>query len=73
MSKDKPSKNTIIIEDRLLRLNQIIPDILPISKSAWWEGVKSGKFPQPHKLGERTTVWRASAIMRLVNMGLNEK
>lgn len=39
---------------------------IPISKSAWWAGVKSGKFPQPHKLGPRTTVWHRSSIERLI-------
>jgi prophage regulatory protein len=43
-----------------LRLHQIIgnptsPGIIPISKSAWWEGVRTKRFPQPVKLGPRTT------------------
>ena len=58
---------------RFLRLWQIIGDrkrgidpIIPISKSAWWAGVREGKFPQPIKLGERTTVWRESDIHKLI-------
>ena len=52
---------------RLLRLKQIVgtpqnPGILPISASSWWAGVKIGKFPQPVKLGPRTTAWRESDI-----------
>ena len=54
-----------------LRLNQIVgnkttPAIIPISKSSWWAGVKEGRFPQPIKLGKRTTVWRMSDIRLLV-------
>jgi predicted DNA-binding transcriptional regulator AlpA len=54
-----------------LRLNQIVgnkttPAIIPISKSSWWAGVKEGRFPQPVKLGKRTTVWRISDIRKLV-------
>lgn len=54
-----------------LRLNQIvgnpkanppIPAIIPVSKSTWWNGVKTGRFPQPIKLGERTTAWRVEDI-----------
>ena len=41
------------------------PAIIPISKSAWWEGVKEGKYPKPIKLGSRTTVWRASEVYAL--------
>lgn len=43
-----------------------IPPILPISKSSWWNGVKSGKYPQPVKLGPRTTVWRVQDIRSLI-------
>jgi prophage regulatory protein len=59
-------------EDKLLRLNQIIPDILPISKTSWWNGLKSGIYPQPVKLGPRTTAWRESDVMRIVSKGVND-
>ncbi len=61
-----------------LRLNQIVgdkttPAIIPISKSSWWAGVKEGRFPQPIKLGKRTTVWRMSDIRQLIeNKSQNE-
>ena len=55
--------------DRLLRLGQIVPDLLPISKSNWWNGVKSGRFPKPIKLGPRTTCWRESEILAIVEQG----
>ena len=55
------------MDDRLLRIKQIIPDILPISKATFWAGVKTGHFPAPMKLGPRTTVWRESDIKKLVN------
>jgi predicted DNA-binding transcriptional regulator AlpA len=57
-------------EDKLLRINQIIPDILPISKTSWWNGVKSGLYPQPVKLGPRTTAWRESDVMKIVSQGV---
>ncbi len=61
-------KNPIRAEG-LLRLSQFIPSILPISKSAWWAGVQSGKYPQSIKLGPRTTCWRAADIYELVEGG----
>ena len=61
-----------MIKDRLLRLSQIIPRIIPVSKSNWWAGVKAGIFPEPVKLGPRTTAWRESDIMRLVENGVDE-
>jgi len=48
-----------------LRLSQIL-NILPISKSAWWEGCRSGLYPKPVKLGPRTTAWRVEDIRKLM-------
>ena len=44
-----------------LRLSQVIA-LIPISKSAWWEGCRTGRYPKPVKLGPRTTVWRVEDI-----------
>lgn len=52
----------------LLRLKQLLT-IVPVSRSAWWAGVKSGRFPQPMKLGPRTTVWRTEDLMPLLQNG----
>jgi prophage regulatory protein len=38
---------------------------IPVSKSTWWAGVKSGRYPKPEKLGPRITVWRAEDIRAL--------
>lgn len=48
------------------KANPPIPAILPIGRSTWWAGVRSGRFPKPVKLGPRTTAWRASEIRELV-------
>jgi len=42
-----------------------IPPLIPVKKSCWWDGVKSGRFPKPMKLGPRTTVWGAADIAKL--------
>jgi len=62
------------IQPTLLRLNQIIGDdkknilpIIPISKSAWWDGIKKGKYPKPIKLSANTTVWRSDHIQELID------
>lgn len=50
-----------------VRLSQILAPAgpIPVSKSTWWQGVKDGRFPQPQKLGPRTTVWKAEHIRAL--------
>jgi len=40
--------------------------VIPVSKSTWWEGVKSGRFPKSVKLSERITAWRAEDIRALI-------
>jgi predicted DNA-binding transcriptional regulator AlpA len=62
---------TNIAENSLLRLPQVL-ELIPISRSAWWQGCKSGKYPRPIKLGPKTTVGRASDIAELIK-NLSEK
>ena len=59
-----------------IRLSQIIgnpkavppiPAIIPVSKSTWWQGVKSGRYPQPVRtLGLRITAWRVEDVRALI-------
>lgn len=60
-------------ESGFLRLPQIIgdtkrgiPAVIPVSKSAWWEGCKTGRYPKPVKLGPRTTAWNVADIRALI-------
>ena len=43
-----------------------IPPMIPVSKSTWWAGVKTGRYPKPVKLGPRVTAWRAEDIRALI-------
>jgi predicted DNA-binding transcriptional regulator AlpA len=61
--------------ETLLRLPQIIgdakadppvPAIYPLKKSAWWDGVASGRFPQPVRISARAVAWRKSDIDALI-------
>ena len=63
-------------ETGFLRLSQIIgnpksnpplPPIIPVRKSCWWDGVQSGRFPKPIKLGPRVTAWRVEDIRKLIS------
>lgn len=69
-------------ETGFLRLSQIIgnpntnpptPPIIPVKKSCWWTGVKSGRFPKPLKLGPRITVWRVEDIRQLIASAVGVK
>ena len=52
-----------------VRLSSILAPLgpIPVSKSTWWAGVKSGRYPRPVKLGPRITAWRVEDIIGLLN------
>lgn len=52
---------------RVYRIRQLVGNkgaagILPVSSNTLWRWVRSGKFPQPFKLGEKVTVWDAAEV-----------
>ena len=42
-----------------------IPALVPVSKSTWWAGVKSGRYPQSVKLSTRITAWRKNEVLAI--------
>jgi predicted DNA-binding transcriptional regulator AlpA len=58
-------------ENGLVRLSAILTPTgpLPISRSSWWAGVASGRYPKPVKLGPRITAWRVEDIRKLIEQG----
>ena len=55
----------ILPETGFIRLPAVL-SVIPVSKSTWWAGVKSGRFPKAIKLSERITAWRAEDIRALI-------
>jgi len=54
-----------IPETGFVRLSQVL-HVIPLGKTCWWEGVKSGRFPKPVKLSARCTAWKAEDIRTLI-------
>jgi predicted DNA-binding transcriptional regulator AlpA len=54
-----------IPETGFLRLPQVLT-VIPVGKTCWWEGVKTGRFPKPVKLSARCTAWRVEDIHELI-------
>jgi predicted DNA-binding transcriptional regulator AlpA len=54
-----------IPEVGFIRLREVLT-VIPLGKTCWWEGVKSGRFPKPVKLSERCTAWKAEDIRKLI-------
>jgi prophage regulatory protein len=66
----------ILPETGFVRLSQIVgytrdkvftPGVYPVSATAWWDGVRTGKYPKPVRLGERSVAWRAEDIRKLID------
>ncbi|MGE0055995.1 MAG: helix-turn-helix transcriptional regulator [Hyphomicrobium sp.] len=62
------TKKTNNYDDRLVRLEEVL-ELIPISRSTWWAGVKEGRYPEPIKLGPRLTCWRMADILALAETG----
>ncbi|MGZ8227305.1 MAG: helix-turn-helix transcriptional regulator [Methylococcaceae bacterium] len=69
----KPPHTHQLPETGFLRLHQIIgrpktntPALIPVGRTSFLNGVKSGKYPKPVKLGERTTAWTVESIRALI-------
>ncbi len=72
----RPPQIQQLPEKGFVRLRQLLgdkkanpptPPIIPIGRSSWLNGVKSGKYPKPVKIGERTTAWKVEDILALIN------
>lgn len=48
-----------------MRLPAILK-LVPVGKTTWWEGVKSGRFPKGVKLTKNTTAWKREDIRKLL-------
>lgn len=48
-----------------LRLSEVLK-LIPVGKTTWWNGVKSGRFPKSVNLGGRITAWRIEDIKKLI-------
>jgi predicted DNA-binding transcriptional regulator AlpA len=55
----------VLPETGFVRLPTILK-VIPIGKSTWWEGVKTGLYPKPVKLGPRISAWRVEEIKELI-------
>jgi len=71
MSDEQDKKIFPLPETGLVRIGAFVgPGLaIPVARSTWWAGVKSGRFPKPVKLGPRTTAWRAEDIRALIDHG----
>ena len=63
---------TTLPESGFVRLPTVLL-VFPVSRSAWWAGVKCGRYPPSVKLGPRTTAWPVAAIRELIEKSTNRQ
>lgn len=56
---------TTLPQTGFLRIRDVLA-AFPVSRTAWYQGIKEGRFPAPVKLSERTAAWRVSDIRALL-------
>ena len=57
--------NDALPKTGFIRLEQILRH-LPLGRSTWWAGVKSGRFPPAIRISAGVTCWRAEDINALL-------
>lgn len=56
----------ILPETGFLRLADVLK-LVPVCKTAWYNGVRSGEFPQPVALGKRARGYRVEDVRALID------
>jgi prophage regulatory protein len=66
-----PNHTRNLPAEGVLRLSAILAPNgpIPVSRTTWWAGVRSGCYPKPIKLGPRITAWRVEDIRALIARG----
>jgi predicted DNA-binding transcriptional regulator AlpA len=62
MKKSQEAQPQALPEIGFLRLKQIVPNLVPVSKSTWWQWIKEGRAPRGIKLSPNVTAWKAEDI-----------
>ena len=57
--------NKQVPEIGFLKLAQVL-GLIPLGRTSWLNGVKSGKYPKPVKIGARSVAWKVEDIKALV-------
>lgn len=58
-------------QEGFVRLPMVL-QVLGISRSSFWAGIKEGRFPKPIKLGPRISAWQVDDIRQLISRLANQ-
>lgn len=63
--KNIAAQKSVLPEVGFVKIKTIL-EVIPVSKSTWWAGVKDGRYPQSVKLSSHSTAWRVEDIRSLI-------
>jgi len=64
--KDSSCVSSKLPSEGFVRLSQIVPHIIPVSKSTWYSWIASGKAPKPVNLGPKIAAYDVRDIRGLL-------
>jgi prophage regulatory protein len=69
--KNTPVIVAVIPAEGFVRVSQLlgkrgVPAILPISRTELYRQLRSGRFPQPLKIGKRSIAWPAAQVRSMI-------
>jgi predicted DNA-binding transcriptional regulator AlpA len=65
MSRNSNQPCEELPKEGFVRLPTVLRHI-PVGKTVWYEGIKTGRFPEPVMLGPATAAWRAQDIRQVI-------
>jgi len=68
MNKNQNRDLSGLPDSAILRLPDVLR-LIPVSRSTWWAGVKSGLYPKPIKIGKRACGWLKGEVLCLAPSG----
>lgn len=63
---DSSDEEYLQVEEFLSYKKKGIKGILPYGRTTWYNGVRSGRFPEGIELSEKCVVWKKSAILQIL-------
>lgn len=43
-----------------------IAPLFPVGQTTWWNGVRSGRYPKPVRIGAKAVAWRVEDVRALL-------
>jgi predicted DNA-binding transcriptional regulator AlpA len=57
--------NILEMQTGFIKLPEVLR-LIPVGKTKWYNGIKTGEYPKPVKLGLRACAWRVEDIKALI-------